>query len=545
MGCCHSRLEGKEAISRCKARRRYMRQLSEGRQAFAAAHSLYLHFLRRTGAALLQFSNAEAPLTASSILPPPPPPPPEWEEAATTISEITASPSSIPPPTTVGEFAKDSAVELLVVAVPRGKKDIPEIVKELDVYFVKASDAGTRVSVVLEAPNCSSASLSHGFTGKIFAGKMSSYCKSWSISSSPKASGLASFSKSGEEMSRVSHSCTIEKLYAWEKKLFLEVKNCELTRVEKEKRLNLLRRQEANGADYFKVEKNKREIERLESKLMVSCQAIETTSIEIVRLREAELFPQLLNLINGLMCMWRVMYECHQVQTHIVQQLSYLNSPSTTTSPTSDLHQQATLQLESEIENWHSAFCSLIKSQRDYIHALAGWLRLSLFQCPHNQLEKNRLNSEIFALCEEWQLALDRVPDKVASEGIKSFLNVIHAVVVQQADEHRQKKRSDSAFKELEKRSKELRSLENRYGPYSSKEKKAKVDALKMKAEEEKNKYEKSSGITRVMTLNNLQTGFPNLFQAMTGFSSVFVQAYSSVYNHRMSSASPLTSIEF
>ncbi|KAK8952498.1 hypothetical protein KSP39_PZI004391 [Platanthera zijinensis] len=410
MGCCHSRLEGKEAISRCKARRRYMRQLSEGRQAFAAAHSLYLHFLRSTGAALLQISNAEAQLQQW-----PPSPSPHLP------SPSTHSPSPPSPPLT----------------------------------------------------------------------------------------------------------------------------NCELTREEKEKRLNLLRRQEANGADYFKVEKNKREIERLESKLMVSCQAIETTSIEIVRLREAELFPQLLDLINGLMCMWRVMYECHQVQTHIVQQLSYLNSPSTTTSPTSDLHRQATLQLESEIENWHSAFCSLIKSQRDYIHALAGWLRLSLFQCPHNQLEKNRLNSEIFALCEEWQLALDRVPDKVASEGIKSFLNVIHAVVVQQADEHRQKKRSDSAFKELEKRSKELRSLENRYGPYSSKEKKAKVDALKMKADEEKNKYEKSSGITRAMTLNNLQTGFPNLFQAMTGFSSVFVQAYSSVYNHRMSSALPLTSIEF
>ncbi|KAL0907912.1 hypothetical protein M5K25_022366 [Dendrobium thyrsiflorum] len=381
---------------------------------------------------------------------------------------------------------------------------------------------------------------------------MSSYCKSFSPlirswSSSPRAAALTSFRDSQEEMSRVSHSCTIEKLYAWEKKLYLEVKNCERTRQEKEKRQSLLRRQEANGVDYFKVLKNKREIERLESKLMVYCQAIETTSTEIVRLREAELFPQLLDLVNGLMCMWRGMYECHQVQTHIVQQLQYLNNPSSTI-PTSELHRQATLQLEAEIENWYSAFCNLIKSQRDYIHAITGWLRLSLFQYQHDPFERNHQNSEIYGLCEEWQLALDRVPDKVASEGIKSFLTVIHAIVIQQAAEHKLKKRSDSVFKELEKRSKELRSLERKYGPYSSEgygdnasrspvmEKKAKVDGLKTKAEEEKTKYEKSSGITRAMTLNNLQTGFPNVFQAMTGFSSVCAQAFSAVYSHQRTS---------
>lgn len=247
------------------------------------------------------------------------------------------------------------------------------------------------------------------------------------------------------------------------------------------------------------------------------------------------------------MCMWRGMYECHQVQTHIVQQLQYLNNPSSTI-PTSELHRQATLQLEAEIENWHSAFCNLVKSQRDYLHAITGWLRLSLFQCQHNQLGRNHENSEIYGLCEEWQLALDRVPDKVASEGIKSFLIVIHAIVMQQAEEHRQKKSSDSAFKVLEKRSKELRSLERKYGSCSSEvygdnagsssimEKKAKVDALKTKAEEEKSKYEKSSGITRAMTLNNLKTGFPNVFQAMTGFSGVCAQAFGAVYNHQRSS---------
>lgn len=224
------------------------------------------------------------------------------------------------------------------------------------------------------------------------------------------------------------------------------------------------------------------------------------------------------------MGMWRSMYECHQVQTHIVQQLSYvMASPSS--SPTSDIHRQATLQLEVEVDRWYSSFCNLVKSHRDYVHSLTGWLRLSLFQSYHHlePLSKTQQpsSSNVYSICEEWYLALDRIPDKVASEGIKSFLTVIHAIVLQQGEEHKQKKRSETAFKDLDKRVNELRSLESKYGPYSSTErygdfstqrstpvmeKKAKVDYLKVKAEEEKAKYEKSSAMTRAMTVNNLQT---------------------------------------
>lgn len=41
-----------------------------------------------------------------------------------------------------------------MVVVPRGKKDLSEIVKELDDYFLKAAEAGSRVSFILEAPLC-------------------------------------------------------------------------------------------------------------------------------------------------------------------------------------------------------------------------------------------------------------------------------------------------------------------------------------------------------------------------------------------------------
>ncbi|KAK8687733.1 hypothetical protein V6N13_086532 [Hibiscus sabdariffa] len=54
---------------------------------------------------------------------------------------------------------------------------------------------------------------------------------------------------------------------------------------------------------------------------------------------------------------------------------------------------------------------------------------------------------------------------------------------------------------------------------------------LRAKAEEEKNKHEKSVSVMREMTLNNLQVEFPHVFRAMVGFSSVCMQAFESAYN--------------
>lgn len=239
------------------------------------------------------------------------------------------------------------------------------------------------------------------------------------------------------------------------------------------------------------------------------------------------------------------MYECHQVQMHIVQQVKYLNT-TPSIDPTSEIHRQSTLQLELEVQQWHLSFCNLLKAQRDYIQSLTGWLRLSLFQFSNNSVSKTKQDSAIYSLCEEWHLAVDHAPDKVASEGISSFLTVIHGIVVQQAEEQRQKKRSESAFKELEKKASELRALESKYGPFSisdssSKnpvgEKRAKVEILRAKAEDEKAKHEKAVSVTRSMTLNNLQMGLPHVFQAVTGFANVWTHAFESVYNQGKSVA--------
>lgn len=69
--------------------------------------------------------------------------------------------------------------------------------------------------------------------------------------------------------------------------------------MEHSKRAEQLRKMEIRRADYIKTEKTKKVVEKLESQMMVSSQAIESTSDEIVKLREEELYPQLVELVKG------------------------------------------------------------------------------------------------------------------------------------------------------------------------------------------------------------------------------------------------------
>lgn len=235
------------------------------------------------------------------------------------------------------------------------------------------------------------------------------------------------------------------------------------------------------------------------------------------------------------------MHKHHQAQNHILKQLEDLNNTVPSTNPTSEIHRKSTLQREVGIQQWHQSFGNLFKAHRDYIQSLTAWLRLNLHHFSRNPLNKSADESKIYTLCEQWNLALDHTPDKVASKGIKSLLEDIHAIVVQQTEEHKQKKKLDAALKELQKKVVQLQSIECKHGSRSMSEssdpkdrvtkKRAKVEHLRAKVEKEKTKHENSIGVTHRMTKKNLQMGFPQAFEGIVRFSSVCVEVFESVYN--------------
>lgn len=433
-------------------------------------------------------------------------------------------------------------------------KDLAEIVAAIREYFEKAAAAGEQVSEMLETGR---AQLDRSFkqlkkTVYHSSGMLSNLSSSWT--SKPPLAVKYRFDPSSIEQSGESKSLcsTLERLLAWEKKLYQEVKAREGVKIEHEKKLSTLQSQEYRSEEESKLDKTKASIKRLQSLIVVTSQAVSTTSSAIIGLRDSDLVPQLVELCHGFMYMWKSMNQVHEVQNDIVQQVRGLVNQTNKGESTSDLHRQATRDLESAVSGWHSSFCRLVKFQRDFVRSLHGWFKLTLLPIHSETTNTTRELSEVFAFCDEWKLALDRIPDTVASEAIKSFINVVHSITMKQAEEVKVKKRTESASKELEKKASSLRNIEKKYyhsysmvgiglpdtGPDNGhaldardplSEKKAELAACQRRVEDEMVKHSKAVEVTRAMTLNNIQTGLPGVFQAMTSFSALMTEALETV----------------
>lgn len=70
-------------------------------------------------------------------------------------------------------------------------------------------------------------------------------------------------------------------------------------KIEHEKKLSLLQSQEYRGLDEVKQDKTKASINRLQSLIVVTSQAVTTTSSAIIELRDNELALQLIELCRG------------------------------------------------------------------------------------------------------------------------------------------------------------------------------------------------------------------------------------------------------
>ncbi|EOA23518.1 hypothetical protein CARUB_v10016712mg [Capsella rubella] len=434
-------------------------------------------------------------------------------------------------------------------------RDLKEIVDAIKENFDKAASAGDQVSQMLELGR---AELDRSFSQLkktvIHSSSILSNLSSTWTSKPPLAVKYRLDTTALDQPSSSKSLCsTLDRLLAWEKKLYEEIKAREGFKIEHEKKLSQLQSQEYKGEDEAKLNKTKASITRLQSLIIVTSQAVTTTSTAIIRLRDTDLVPQLVELCHGFMYMWKSMHQYHETQNSIVEQVRGLINRSGKGESTSELHRQATRDLESAVSSWHTNFSRLIKFQRDFIHSVHTWFKLTLLPvCQEDANSNHKEPLDAYAFCDEWKLALDRVPDTVASEAIKSFINVVHVISVKQADEHKIKKRTESASKDLEKKASSLRNLERKYyqsysmvgvglpdsGPDNQhmldardplSDKKSELAVCQRRVEEEMVKYSKAIEVTRAMTLNNLQTGLPGVFQSLTSFSALFMESLQTV----------------
>ncbi|KAH9294252.1 hypothetical protein KI387_035772 [Taxus chinensis] len=444
-------------------------------------------------------------------------------------------------------------------------RNLFDVMRDIEDQFIRAYDSGKEVARMLEANKVHyqsslteikehSAKVLNAITWNRSSSSSSPLSKSHFTSSSkdPIDDNSGNLFEDGGMISG-SHASTLERLYAWEKKLYDEVKAGERTRITYERKCIQLRNQDAKGDDTQAVDKTRAAIKDLHTRIRVAIQAIDLVSKRIQKLRDEELQPQLAELLQGLRRMWKVMLESHQTQNQIIAEAKSFGS-SVGGKISSESHRQATLQLENELQKWHTSFSNWISAQRAYVEALNGWLLKCIIQEPEGSLKgkvsfsPRRVGAPpLFSICKDWVPAYDKLPEKAVAHAIRSFAVDIRTLWAQQDDEQRQKRKADNLAKALDKRIASLQRIEGRMidphlsfnekneleqGPAIAADRRMSIDSFRKKVEEEKVKHHKAMQHTHHKTLNTLQTGLTFIFEALGDFAAGSLTTYEQLYSY-------------
>ncbi|XP_020231995.1 nitrate regulatory gene2 protein [Cajanus cajan] len=223
-----------------------------------------------------------------------------------------------------------------------------------------------------------------------------------------------------------SHVSTLDRLYAWERKLYDEVKASGMIRKEYDMKCKILQHLESKGEKTSTIDKMRAVVKDLHSRIRVAILRIDSVSKRIEELRDKELQPQLEELIEGLSRMWGAMFECHKLQFQI---MSTANNNSHGISFThSELRRQITSYLESELHCLSSSFTKWIIAQKSYLDAINGWLYkcVSLKQKSTKKKRPQRpllrmYGPPIYATCEIWLEKLGELPIQDVLNSMRSL----------------------------------------------------------------------------------------------------------------------------
>ncbi|KAL6546325.1 hypothetical protein OROMI_022046 [Orobanche minor] len=433
----------------------------------------------------------------------------------------------------------------MAMVVWRSKKTLARVVKDLDEYFLRASAVVKDIAVFIDIEAGGTfvyQSVKENKRKRINSAKVfSALMWNWSSRSLQSAKEIKDLHGSDEPCKPGAHCITLQKLYSEEQKLYKDVKDEEMAKVEYSRKSLLLQRQEEEH-DWAKAERTRSACESLESYILSLQESIRKSSSAILMLIKKEMHPQLITLASGLMHMWQTMRNCHQVQSHISHQLNRLTADEEKAGPTSESDQQAAAQLQTEVTSWYRSFCKLVEFQREYVRVLCKWSELTRYLEDVDGPRNGGL-STMHSLTKKWKQALDRLPDKVVSEAIKCLLSSVHSIVVQQQEECNMRKKSERLGRKFERELALLSEVEMKHGgsfPLQDANsvltcnhpltiRRAKVEALRILVNGEQVKYTTSFRTTRAMVLNNLQTSLPKVFQALTVFSSAYAHSFEGI----------------
>lgn len=421
-----------------------------------------------------------------------------------------------------------------------------QIFTQLDDFFLKASESANEVSKMLEANRLHYHSNFADNRGHIDHSARVMRVITWnrSFKGFPEAADDKDDFDSEENET---HATVLDKMLAWEKKLYDEVKAGELMKLEYQKKIASLNKLKKRGASTDHLERTKATVSHLHTRYIVDMQSMDSTVSEINRLRDEQLYPKLVQLVEGMAIMWESMRLQHDNQSKIVQALRSLDI-SHSPKETSEHHYKNTRQLHIYVEMWHSQFEKLMLHQKEYVKSLNNWLKLNLIPIDNNLREKvsspqRPQNPPIQSLLRTWHDFLEKLPEEGARTAISNFAAVMDTIFQYQTEEMKMKERCEETRRELTRKN---RKFEEWYNKYMEKrtsddmendkdviaDQQITVEALKNRLEEEEEGYQRQCIQVRDKSLMNLKTGLPEVFRAMSEFSRACSHMYRNLKSH-------------
>ncbi|OIV96546.1 hypothetical protein TanjilG_24199 [Lupinus angustifolius] len=435
----------------------------------------------------------------------------------------------------------------------RALKGVPnfnllQILNYLDDDFLKSSESAQEVNKLLEATRLHYHSNFADNRGHIDHSARVMRVITWNRSFRGVSNGDGAKDDFDSEEYET-HATVLDKLLAWEKKLYEEVKQGELMKFEYQRKVAILNKQKKRGAGAESLEKTKAAVSHLHTRYIVDMQSMDSTVSEVNHIRDAQLYPKLVALVSEMADMWKSMYSHHDNQLKVVTLLKSLDI-SQAPKETTKHHYERTVQLWNVVQEWNSQFEKLVSHQKQYIQALNSWLKLNLIPIESNLKEKvssppKASNPPIQALLLAWHDYVDKLPDELAKTAISSFAAVIKTIILQQEDEMKLKEKCEETRKEYLRKK---QSFEDWYQKYLMKrgpdeadheggeegnttnnpvlEKQFVVESLKKRLDEEVESHQKLCVQVHEKSLQSLKTRLPELFRALSDYARACADAY-------------------
>ncbi|KAK8961685.1 hypothetical protein KSP40_PGU012293 [Platanthera guangdongensis] len=424
---------------------------------------------------------------------------------------------------------------------PEKKMELLYALSNVEEEFIKAYESGKELSRMLESKLFIPCAIDqtkekssklikaitwHKSSSSLSSSSSTNYWGSSSKGSLLTASGGELFDDYGG-MGSGSHSQTLGRLYAWEKKLYEEVKAEESTRQMYQEKCLQLRNLGIEELSSRKIEKARVAAKDLYARISVALRTIQTISIRIQKVRDEELQPQLIELLQGLTRSWRTMLKSHERQKQIMLDVNAFTCPSYGRY-CSDSQRQVTKNLEKQLENWLDCFKSYVTAQRAYAESLQGWV--SKFAKPHIKYYSRKDGSTpLLLILQDWSSSSMNLPDKAVSISMAGLIKNTKFLMAKQAEEMQRKRKVDGLAEELKQKIELLHKTDSRILEPEVQNQKDLVEMCRQKLEAEKAKHRNCMRETTDVTLNGFKVGLTNVFEKMTEFSRDSLHLYEEI----------------